>query len=54
MSIGAWGRSDDDVVKKVSKPIEELLAKDDEELKKVDELIREAEEKTRPILHPEP
>jgi hypothetical protein len=34
--------------------MEELVAREDEELKKVDELIREAESKSKPILHPEP
>jgi hypothetical protein len=46
--------SDEDVTREVFKPIEELLAKEDEELKKVDELIREAERKSKPILDPEP
>lgn len=54
MNLGPCGRSDDDIVKEAVKPLEELLAREDEELKKVDELIREAEWKSKPILHPEP
>ena len=54
MSIDPLGRSDDDVAREVVKPMEEILAKEDEELKKVDELISEAERKSKPILHPEP
>jgi hypothetical protein len=38
---------------KTIKPIEELFAKDDEKHKKVEELIREAERKSKPILDPE-
>jgi hypothetical protein len=48
------GRSDDDVVKKLLKPIEEVLAREDEELKKVDERLHEAESKCQHVLHPEP
>ena len=47
-------RSDDDVMKEVLKPIEEVLAREDEELKKVDEVIREAECKCQHMFHPEP
>jgi hypothetical protein len=47
-------RSDDDIAKEVLGPIEEFLAREDEELKKVDELIREAESKSEHVLHPEP
>jgi hypothetical protein len=54
MSVDPNNRSDDDVVREVLKPMEEILAREDEELKKVDELIREAERKSKPILHPEP
>jgi hypothetical protein len=54
MSIEPWDRSDDDVAKEMLKPIDEALAREDEELKKVDELIREAERKSKRIFHPEP
>jgi hypothetical protein len=47
MSSDLTNRSDDEVVREVSKPIEELLTKADEELKKVDELIAEAERKRK-------
>ena len=53
MSINP-GRSDDDVVKELLKPIEEVLAREDEELKKLDEVIREAESKCQHMFHPEP
>ena len=48
------GRSDDDVAKVILKPIEEVLAREDEELKKVGEVIRGAEGKCQHMLHPEP
>ena len=48
------GRSDEDVAREILQPIEELLAHEDEELKKVDELIHEAHRKSKPILDPEP
>jgi hypothetical protein len=54
MSSDPSHRSEDDVARELLKPIEELLAKEDEELKKLDELISEAERKSKPILHPEP
>ena len=54
MNIDPRNRSDDDVVKEVLKPMEEILAREDEELKKVDELINDAKRKGKPILHPEP
>jgi hypothetical protein len=47
-------RSDDEIAKEILKPIDELLAKGDEELKKVDEVIHEAEKKSKPVLDPEP
>ena len=47
-------RSDDDVAKEILKPIEEVLAREDEELNKVDEVIREAENRCQHMLHPEP
>jgi hypothetical protein len=52
MSVDQVDRSDDDVAREILKPVEELLARDDEELKKADELIREAESKSKPILDP--
>jgi hypothetical protein len=54
MSMDPRDRSDDDVAREILKPIDELLAREDEELKNVDEVIREAERKSQPILHPEP
>ena len=54
MSIDPRNRSDDDIVREVLKPMEEILAGEEEELKKVDERINEAERKGKPILHPEP
>jgi hypothetical protein len=54
MSIDPWDRSDDEAAGEILKPLEEVLAKEDEELKKVDELIREAESKSQHMLHPEP
>jgi hypothetical protein len=47
-------RSDDDVAKEILKPMEEFLAREDEELKKVDAHIREAERKSEQMLHPKP
>jgi hypothetical protein len=54
MSIDPRNRSDDEVVKEVLKPMEEILAGEDEGLKTVDGLINEAERKGKRILHPEP
>jgi hypothetical protein len=54
MSIDPKNRSDDDVVREVLKPMEEILAREKEELENVDELITEAEKKGKPILNPEP
>jgi len=54
MSSDMTNRSNDDVVREVSKPIKELLSKADEELKKVDELIDEAERKRKSVYHPGP
>jgi hypothetical protein len=53
MSINP-GRSDDDVVKELLKPIEEVLAREDEELKMVDERFHEAESKCQHVFHAEP
>jgi hypothetical protein len=53
MSTGPLNRSDDDVAKEMLKPIDDLLAKEEEELKKVDELIREAERKRKFMYQPE-
>jgi hypothetical protein len=46
-------RSDEDVAKELFQPVEELLAREDEILKKVEEQIREAERKGKPVLDPE-
>jgi hypothetical protein len=54
MSTDSSDRSGEDIAKELFKPIEELLAKEDEELKKADELIHEAERKSKPVLDPEP
>ncbi|HYT95646.1 MAG TPA: hypothetical protein VEL76_43405 [Gemmataceae bacterium] len=54
MSIDPEPRSDDEIAKEILKPIEEMLAKEDEELKKVDEIIREAERKSKAVFGPEP
>ena len=54
MSVDPRNRSDDDIVREVLKPMEEILAGEEEELKKMDELIDEAERKGKRILHPEP
>jgi hypothetical protein len=54
MSIDPSGRSDEEIAKELVKPLDELLAKEDEELKKVDELIQEAEWKEKQVYHPEP
>ena len=47
-------RSDDDVVKGILRPIEEVLAREDEELKMVDERFHEAESKCQHVFHAEP
>jgi hypothetical protein len=52
MSSDLTNRSDDEVVREVSKPIKELLSKADEELKKVDELMAEAERKRKAVYDP--
>jgi hypothetical protein len=44
-------RFDQDVVQKVLEPFGEILAREDQELKKVDEAIREAECKCRHLFH---
>ena len=54
MSTDPLDRSDDDVAKEMLKPIDDLLVKEDEELKKVDERIREAERKHKSMYQPEP
>jgi hypothetical protein len=53
MSTDPLDRSEEDVAKEIFKPIEELIAKEEEELKKVDEEIHEAERKSKPVLDPE-
>jgi hypothetical protein len=54
MSTDPSDLSGEDVAKKLFKPIEELLAKEEEGLKKLDEEIHEAERKSKPVLDPEP
>ena len=54
MSSDPINRSDVDIVKEIEKPIRELLRKADEELKKVDELMDEAERKRKVVYHPGP
>ena len=54
MSTDPAARSDDEFVQEIFKPVEKLLAKEDEELKRVDEIIREAERKSKPARDPEP
>jgi hypothetical protein len=54
MSTDPVARSDDEIAEEIVKPIEDLLAREDEELKKVDEIMREAEGKCKGILEPEP
>jgi hypothetical protein len=54
MSIDPLHQSDENIAAEILKPMEELIAKENEELKKADELIREAERKSQPILHPGP
>jgi hypothetical protein len=54
MSTDPLDRSEDDVAKEMLKPFDVCLAKEDEELKKLDELIREAERKSKSMYQPEP
>jgi hypothetical protein len=54
MSVDLTGQSPDDIAREIFKPIEELLARENAELKQVDELIREAVRKSKPVLDPEP
>jgi hypothetical protein len=54
MSTDSLDRSEDGVVKEWLKPLRDLLAKEDAELKEVDELIREAERKTKSMYQAEP
>jgi hypothetical protein len=53
MSIGPEYQTDDEVAEEILKPVEDILAKEAEELKKADEIIREAERQAKPILDPE-
>jgi hypothetical protein len=53
MSIDPTNQSDEDVARDIFKPVEELLAKEAEELEKMDEIIHEAERKSKPVLDPE-
>jgi len=54
MSSDPMARSNEEIAKEILKPLEDLLAREEEELTKADEMIREAERKSQPILHPEP
>ena len=53
MSTDPLGRSDEDAVNEVFKPIEDTLVSQEEEVKRLDELIREAERKSKAVLDPE-
>jgi len=53
MSMDLENRSDEEEAEEVLKPIADILAGEIEELNKVDEIIREAERKGKPILDPE-
>jgi hypothetical protein len=53
MSIYPSEKSNDELVREIVKPFEELLAKADEKLKQTDQLISEAERKGKLILDPE-
>ena len=53
MSNYPFDRSGDDIAKELLKPLERILAEEDEKLKKVDALIQEAERKSKPVLDPE-
>ena len=54
MSTLLSDRSNEDIAREILKPLTDLLAREDEALKKVDEQIREAERKAKAVLHPEP
>jgi hypothetical protein len=45
-------RSNEVIAREILKPLEERLAKGDEVLHKLDELIHEAEQKSKPVLDP--
>jgi hypothetical protein len=53
MSTDPAARSDDEIAEEIVKPLEDLLAKEDEELKKAEEIIRAAESKAKRVLDPE-
>jgi hypothetical protein len=53
MSTPLSDRSNEDIAREILKPLTDLLAKQDEELKRMDEQIREAERKAKAALHPE-
>jgi len=53
MNTNPVNRSDDEIAKELFKPIDEIIAKEDEELKKVDEIIHEAERQAKKVLEPE-
>jgi hypothetical protein len=52
MSTPLSHRSNEDIAREIVKPLEERLARADEVLQKVDDLIREAEQKSKPMLDP--
>ena len=53
MSADLTGQSPDDIAREIFKPIMELLAREDEALRQVDELIRLAASKSKPVLDPD-
>jgi hypothetical protein len=53
MSKRLWDRSDEDITEELVQPLKELLAREDEALKKANEMIREAERKAKAALDPE-
>ena len=54
MSTNPSHESNEEIAKEILKPMEEVLAEEEKELKKAEELIREAERKSKPVLDPEP
>lgn len=54
MIVDPAGRSNEEIAREIVKPAEDLLDKETEELKKVDDMIHELERKSKPILDPDP
>ena len=52
MSTPLSNRSSEDLAREIVKPLEEQLARDDEVLREMDELIRAAEQKSKAVLDP--